>query len=71
MGFAMLALKRMLVIHLGSLSVLSMGLLCGLVVLEPSGDGLFVLGVQEIADLLDVTDHCARVKNQHRQVSRD
>lgn len=70
MRFTMLALKRMLVIHLGSLSALSVSLLCGLVILEPSGDGLFVLGVEEIADLFDITDHCARANNQHRRFSQ-
>lgn len=63
MGLAVLSLERMLVIHLGSLSASGMGLLCGLVVLEPSGDGLLVLGVKEIADLFDISDHCTRTSS--------
>ena len=59
----------MLVIHFGSPSAFSVCLLCGLVIFEPSGDGLFVLGVEEGTDLFDVTNHCASVKNQHRKLT--
>jgi hypothetical protein len=58
MGFAVFALERVLVIHVGTLPGLDMSLLRVLVVLEPSGNSLLVLGVKEVTDLLDITNHC-------------
>lgn len=58
MGLAVFALERVLVVHMGTLSGLDMSLLGVLVVLEPSSNSVLVLCVKEVADLLDVTNHC-------------
>lgn len=59
MSLAVLALERMFVVQLGSPSAFGMSFLRSLMILEPSGNGLFVLSVQESANLLDVSDHCS------------
>ena len=58
MSLAVFALQRVFVIHVSALPSLGMSLLPVLVVLEPSGNSVLVLGVEEFADLHDVTDHC-------------
>jgi hypothetical protein len=57
-GLAVFTLEGVLVVHMGTLPSLDMSLLRVLMVLEPSGNGLFVLRVKEVTDLLNVTNHC-------------
>lgn len=58
MCLAVFALERVLVIHVSSLPCFRMSLLRVLMVLEPSGNSVFILCIEEVADLHDVTNHC-------------